>query len=324
MTNVNEAPTDISISASSIAEGASGRTVGSLSSTDQDTGEYITYTITGGADAAGFTISGANLVTAATFDYENKIVVFSTGYIDRRRSLTYAKTLSITVTNVNEAPTDISISASSIAEGASGRTVGSLSSTDQDSGDTFTYSITGGTDSASFTISGANLVTAAAFDYEVKASYSVEITSTDAGSLTYAKTLTITVTNANEAPTNISISASSIVEGASGRTVGSFSTTDPDSGDTFTYSITGGADSGSFTISGSNLVTAATFDYETKTSYAVDITTTDAGSLTYSKSFTITVTNANEAPTQYLDFCIIDRGRSFRSHGWVSVGHRSR
>ncbi len=36
----------------------------------------------------------------------------------------------------NQAPTDISISAASIAEGSSGRTVGALSTTDPDAGDT--------------------------------------------------------------------------------------------------------------------------------------------------------------------------------------------
>ncbi len=283
VTDINEAPTDISISASAIAEGASGRTVGAFSSIDQDAGDTFTYAITGGADAASFTVSGANLVTAAAFDFNVK-----SSYVVQIRStdsgsLTFSKSFTITVTNVNDAPTNISISASSIAEGASGRTVGAFTTTDPDAGDTFTYSITGGADAASFTISGANLVTASAFDYETKTSYSVQITSTDAGSLTFAKSFTITVVNANEAPTNISISASSIAEGASGRTVGSFTSTDQDAGDTFTYAITGGADSASFSISGANLVTAATFDFETKNSYAVQIRTTDAAGLTYYK-----------------------------------------
>ncbi len=58
------------------------------------------------------------------------------------------------------------------------RTVGGLSSTDVDSGDTFTYTLvsgTGDTDNASFNVSGANLVTAAVFNFEVKNSYSVRV-----------------------------------------------------------------------------------------------------------------------------------------------------
>ncbi len=69
----------------------------------------------------------------------------------------------------------------------------------------------------------------------------MQVRATDAGSLTYTKSFTITVSNDNSAPTDISISASSIAEGNSGRTVGSLTTTDVDAGDTFTYSITGGA-----------------------------------------------------------------------------------
>ncbi len=127
-------------------------------------------------------------------------------------------------------------------------------------------------------------MTAAVFDYETKTSYAVQVTSTDAGGLTYAKSFTITVTNANEAPTDISISASSIAEGASGRTVGSLSSTDQDSGDTFTYSITGGADSGAlaFPVRTWLLLLPSTMKLRLLTPYR--FTTTDAGSLTYAKT----------------------------------------
>jgi len=42
--------------------------------------------------------------------------------------------------------------------------------------------------------------------------------------------------------------------------------------------------------------TAAAFDFETKSSYSIRVRTTDAGSLTFEKVFTIAVTNVNEAP----------------------------
>jgi hypothetical protein len=72
----------------------------------------------------------------------------------------------------NNAPTDISLSATSIAESASnGSTVGTLSASDVDAGETFTYSLvvgTGSTDNASFSISGNTLRTATALDFETK------------------------------------------------------------------------------------------------------------------------------------------------------------
>jgi gliding motility-associated-like protein len=102
----------------------------------------------------------------------------------------------------NTAPTAIALAPATIAENAaSGTTVGLLSATDVDANDTFTYALatgTGSTDNASFTIDGTSLKTAAVFDFETKASYSVRVRVTDAGGLTFEQALTITVTDVNE------------------------------------------------------------------------------------------------------------------------------
>jgi gliding motility-associated-like protein len=102
----------------------------------------------------------------------------------------------------NTAPTAIVLAPATVAENAaSGTTVGTLSATDADTGDTFTFALvsgTGSTDNASFTIDGTSLKTAAVFDFETKASYSVRVRVTDAGGLTFEQALTITVTDVNE------------------------------------------------------------------------------------------------------------------------------
>ncbi len=108
-------------------------------------------------------------------------------------------------TVMNSAPTDISLSNSSVGENQpSVTTVGTLNSTDPNSGNTFTYSLVGGTGSAGngeFSISGNNLLTAASFNYEAQNSYSIRIRSTDQGGLLFEKAFVVTVTNVNEAPT---------------------------------------------------------------------------------------------------------------------------
>ena len=113
-----------------------------------------------------------------------------------------AQTLIITVTNVNEAPTDITLSASSIAENnAANATVGTLSTTDVDAGDTFTYTLvagTGDTDNASFTIVGTALKITPVANFETKATYSIRVQSTDAGGLTFEKQFTVTITDVAE------------------------------------------------------------------------------------------------------------------------------
>lgn len=104
----------------------------------------------------------------------------------------------------------------------------------------------------------------------------------------------------NHAPTDLSLSAQSIAENQpAGTTVGTFTTTDPDSGDTHTYTLVGGAgstDNASFTITGNQLKTAAIFNFEVKSSYSIRVRTTDSGGLFFEKVFTITVTDVNEAP----------------------------
>src|SRR4029079_3813275 len=98
----------------------------------------------------------------------------------------------------------------------------------------------------------------------------------------------------------LTLSATSIAENRpTGTTVGTLSSTDQDAGETFTYALvsgSGSADNASFTISGSTLKTAASFNYEAKNTYAIRVRTTDSGGLTRIQSFTITVTDVNESP----------------------------
>jgi guanyl-specific ribonuclease Sa len=97
----------------------------------------------------------------------------------------------------------------------------------------------------------------------------------------------------NKAPTDISLSNSSVAENQPVNTaVGDFSTTDPDTGNTFTYTLmagTGDTDNASFNISGDSLRTSEVFDYETKNSYSIRVRSADWNCLYFEKVFTITV-----------------------------------
>jgi alpha-tubulin suppressor-like RCC1 family protein len=101
----------------------------------------------------------------------------------------------------------------------------------------------------------------------------------------------------NSAPTDIALSGSSIAENnPANAPIGTLSSTDPDPGNTFTYSFaTGGADNGSFTIEGSTLKLTPSADFETKSSYAINIRSTDGGGLFFEREFTITITDVSEA-----------------------------
>ncbi|OBQ16853.1 DUF4347 domain-containing protein [Anabaena sp. AL93] len=204
--------------------------------------------------------------------------------------------------SLNQAPTDLTLSTSTIAENqVIGTVVGNFSSTDPNTGDTFTYSLVtgeGATDNSLFTITNNQLKTNSVFDYETKNSYSVRVKTTDQGGLSFEKQLTIGVSNVNETPTNLTLSNNTVAENQIiGTVVGNLTTTDPDTGNTFTYSLvtgTGDTNNSVFTITNNQLKTNSVFDYETKNSYSVRVRTTDQGGLSFEKQLTIGVTDLNE------------------------------
>ena len=141
--------------------------------------------------------------------------------------------------------------------------------------------------------------TASGLDFETTSSYNITIRVTDNGGagLTYDEGFTINITDVNEAPTDIALSANNVDENVTlGTVVGTLSPTDVDAGDTHTYSIVGG--SAEFNIVGTSLQTASGLDFETTSSYNITIRVTDNGGagLSYDKGFTINVTDVNEAP----------------------------
>jgi len=218
--------------------------------------------------------------------------------------------------NENQPPTDIDVTPNSVAENeAAGTLVGVLTTTDQTPNDIHMYQLVAGTGSennGSFRIDGDQLLTSGQFDYEAKDSYNIRVRSTDWSGLYYEKALNITVTDVNEPPAEITLSANTVAENTdtgSGYAVGILSSTDPDIGAPFnalTFSIQGGADSGKFSVDGSNnlVLTNGVLDLENPTdanadgAYEVTVRVTDGGTpaLIYDEAFTVTVTSINETP----------------------------
>jgi gliding motility-associated-like protein len=103
----------------------------------------------------------------------------------------------LTILSPNSAPTNISLSKTNLFEAnALGATVGNLSSTDPDVGDTHTYALVGGSgggDNASFTIVGNQLKANAVFNFAAKRLYAVRIRTTDAGGLPFEKEFLISI-----------------------------------------------------------------------------------------------------------------------------------
>jgi len=321
---VNDAPTDISLDHSGVTENQPpGTAVGSFSTTDPDTGDAFTYSLVSGEDDDGngwFMIVGSQLRAAAGFDYETRNSYSIHVRTTDSGGLHYEEVFIITVADVYDPPvitppvnnppvavpdaaaTDEDNPVTVAAPGVLGN------DSDPDVGDTLTVASvdTSGTAGA-VAVWGVNgsftYDPDAQFEYLQAGSSSIDYffyTVSDGHGGTDTAAVTITVTGVNDAPTDISLDNGSVEENQPpGTAVGSFSTTDPDAGDTFTYSLVSGDgddDNSAFTVTGSQLQTAISFDYETKASYSIRVRTTDSGALHYEEAFTITVTDINDPP----------------------------
>ncbi|MHA6641115.1 cadherin repeat domain-containing protein [Mesorhizobium sp. A623] len=112
VTDLNDAPTGISLSPATVAENALGVTVGALTVNDPDinngleTHTYSLVTGDGAADNALFKIDGTQLKLqdGMVFDFESNPTSSVRVQVTDAWGLTHQEALTITVTNVNEAP----------------------------------------------------------------------------------------------------------------------------------------------------------------------------------------------------------------------------
>lgn len=105
---------------------------------------------------------------------------------------------------------------------------------------------------------------------------------------------------ASNAPADLTLSNETIAENQPSNTeVGIFSTTDPNTDDTFTYELVtgeGDTDNSSFSIDGNKLIAKDSFDFETKSTYNIRVKTTDAGNESFEKTLTVNVSDRSDVP----------------------------
>lgn len=308
--DVNNIPTSITLSNSIIPENTPiGGQVGAFNTTDADLGDVHTYKLVAGVgsnDNNSFQIAGDKLQTKVAFNYNVKDLYRIRVETNDGFGGTYQDTFNISITNTNDAPTNIVLSPASFKEMvAQNTTVGLLSSVDPDQGDTHSYSFVQGTnDNGAFLISGDQLKTQGQFDFETKSLYIIEVKSTDSQGLNYIRQLTVSVLDSNDAPTAILLSNDSVSElQPKGTFVANITTVDPDANDSFTYSLVAGqgaTDNGSFRINGQLLETDTIFNYNNQRTRSIRIRSTDANGKSFEKNFTIRITNKNDSPTNIL------------------------
>jgi Ca2+-binding RTX toxin-like protein len=297
--NVNEAPIITSSASASISESTGGGVVvKSLTATDPE-GGVPTYTLIGGPSL--FAISGNSLVTSAgaSFNFETAGSYSFTIRATDVGGLINDQVFTVSITNVNEAPSTPITNNGNVTfnENTVGDTGVRFTSTDPD-GDSvgFVFQATGTAVFGKYSIQNGNqLWVSTALNFEVDPQASLAIVAVANGQASAPLTQLLTIGNVNEAPTNTSQTSKALAENSgAGTVVASLSGTDPE-GQVLTYSTIGAP---SFiAVSGTNLVlSSASLNYEAATSYNFTIRATDTAGLFSDVTFTLSVTDVNEAP----------------------------
>lgn len=306
-------PATATVAENTATNSATGPVVLDVNAAAAATGGAITYSLTG-ADASFFTINSSTgeirLNNSANFEAKSTYNVTVTAASAANGTTPAASTtqaITITVTNVNETPTFTSATATAtVVENAPAGVVFTAAATDPDANTTLVYSL-GGTDAALFTInSGTGAVSLRnPADFETKPSYTFTVTASDAatGGLSATQTVTLNVTNVNEAPAfAVTTRTTTVAENSTGVlfTGGAADVDGTAAPNTLTYSITG-ADAAFFTVNPQtgavSFVNSPNFEAARSPNYTFNLVATDQAGLTSTQTNTVTVTNVNEAPT---------------------------
>lgn len=295
ITPVNDqTPSDIALSATTVTENtAIGTTIATLTAVDADLpGDSFTYSIVSDPDSK-FTLVGDELRVNGSLNYESA----TSHSVTLRVSdgvFTYDEVFVITISDVNEAPANITLSNTTLAESTSiGTVIGTFGATDEDlPGDILTYSITNDPDNM-FSLSGSNLLVDGQLDFETSSSHLVTVQVSDGNGGTRSKNFTITVTDINDAP----IMATEGTSLAQGNTItidtSVVHATDQDDLDTgLIYTLTSVTSSGTLYLNGVALGNGNTFTGQDLIDGLLTYTHDNTANVT-SDSFSLTVSDSS-------------------------------
>ena len=228
----NDAPTNITLSGSVSAvvyENIDGSFVGELETSDEDKSQSWTYSLLD--DFGKFKIIGKNIYvkTASHLNYEEKSsYTLGVKSVDSGvPSYEVSRNFTISVADVNEAPTKITLSNKTIFENSvEGTIIADLRVDDPDN-------LAIPRQSHSCIVLGHNkvrvdsgkLVSSTVLDYEKMPFLNVSIQCTDSGtpSLKYSQDFTVIVEDKNEVPSDIILSSLSVLENQESGVIGKLS-----------------------------------------------------------------------------------------------------
>ena len=299
----------------SIAENSgNGTNVGTIVADDPDAGQSLSYSIISGNNNNAFTInSTSGLLTVANSTALNFEITPSFTLIVRvtdngTGSLWAEASISINILNINELP-GMNGQSFVVDENAPvGTLVGTMVATNPDQGQTILYSILSGNTGNAFVINATTgaitVINSAALNYENNPAFTLVIQAIDNGTpaLSVTANAVINVSNMNEAPVMSSQTFAINENTVNGAFVGTMTATNPDPGQSITFSIQSGNTNSAFVInpnSGAITVNNSTaLNYETNPVFTLMIQALDNGTppLSGTSSAIINLNNINEVP----------------------------
>ena len=286
---------------------SNGTVVGAVVASDPDVGDSLTYSLSNNANGA-FAIDANGVVTVADsskLDFETNPVQTIVVVVTDKGGLTDTRTVTIDLSNVNEKPT---ITGFNFANGdtipensANGTVIGSVAASDPDAGDQLSYSLSNNANGA-FAIDANGVVTVAdssKLDFETNPVQTIEVVVTDKGGLTDTRTVTIDLSNVNEAPvaSNVSLSTNedTALTTTAAQLLAAGNVSDPDAGDVDTLTAVGNATHGTVSLTNGTVVFTPTANFSGVAGY--DYTVTDAGGLSITRHVTVDVQPVADTPT---------------------------
>jgi VCBS repeat-containing protein len=313
VTDVNEFDPVIANQAFSVAENTPNlASVGTVLASDADTSQTLTYVITAGNTGGAFAINAATgeitVANTGALDHEvNPTIVLTVQVTDSLAPTRSASaTVTITVTDVNEFDPVIANQAFSVAENTPNlASVGTVLASDADTSQTLTYVITGGNTGGAFAINAATgeitVANSLALDHEVNPTIALTVQVTDslAPTRSASATVTITVTDVNEAPVLPAGQSFNVNEQSlAGTVVGTAVASDQDVASTLTWSIVGGNVGGAFTIDPATglirVANPAAIDFETYPLFTLTLRVEDSGGLADTASVQVALNDVVE------------------------------
>ena len=307
--DVNETPLALNLSDTLVYEDAPvGSYVGSFDATDPDYFDNFSFRLVAGEgdiDNAKFRIDGNDLYTKTLLDFEKRGELSIRVEVTDQGNASLTQVFKISVLDVNEAPTAISLSNHKILENeAAGTLIGRFNTADPDAGNSFNYLFAMGEndiDNDSFNIRGDSLITDAVFDFEKKSTYFIRVMAVDQDGAVFERSFTIVIEDVDENPkaiTDIRLSKHEVPENDTVPVfVGKLSTVGGIPAFNYDFVIgDGDYDNDRFMISNDTLYALVSFDFENRSLYFVRIQTTDIMGESMSKLMLILAEDVNESP----------------------------